>query len=95
MVFKTEDRIPTGGTELVTSLGGVITSRFDGIGVLFTKQAGIAIEHVPYKTASIAVVDLVGGHIQTISTTLSTAAPQIRAARTIYGPIVHPKTRQE
>ena len=50
-------------------------------GVLFTKQAGIAIEHVPYKTASIAVTDLVGGHIQTISTTLSTAAPQIRAGR--------------
>jgi tripartite-type tricarboxylate transporter receptor subunit TctC len=50
-------------------------------GVLFTKQAGIAIEHVPYKSASIAVVDLVGGHIQTISTTLSTAAPQIRAGR--------------
>ena len=50
-------------------------------GVLFTNRAGIAIEHVPYKSASIAVVDLVGGHIQTISTTLSTAAPQIRAGR--------------
>ena len=50
-------------------------------GVLFANRAGIAIEHVPYKTASIAVIDLVGGHIQTISTTLSTAAPQIRAGR--------------
>ena len=50
-------------------------------GVLFANRAGIAIEHVPYKSASIAVVDLVGGHIQTISTTLSTAAPQIRAGR--------------
>lgn len=50
-------------------------------GVLFSKSAGIAIEHVPYKSAAPAVVDLVGGHIQTISTTLSTAAPQIRAGR--------------
>jgi tripartite-type tricarboxylate transporter receptor subunit TctC len=50
-------------------------------GVLFANRARIVIEHVPYKTASIAVIDLVGGHIQTISTTLSTAAPQIRAGR--------------
>ena len=50
-------------------------------GVLFANRAGIAIEHVPYKSAAFAVVDLVGGHIQTISTTLSTAAPQIRAGR--------------
>lgn len=50
-------------------------------GVLFTSRAGLAIEHVPYKSASGAVVDIVAGHIQTISTTLSTAAPQVRAGR--------------
>jgi tripartite-type tricarboxylate transporter receptor subunit TctC len=50
-------------------------------GVLFTGRAGIVMEHVPYKSASGAVVDIVAGHIQTISTTLSTAAPQIRAGR--------------
>ena len=50
-------------------------------GVLFTGRAAVAIEHVPYKSASGAVIDIVAGHIQTISTTLSTAAPQIRAGR--------------
>jgi tripartite-type tricarboxylate transporter receptor subunit TctC len=51
------------------------------VGVLFTNSAGIAVEHIPYKSASFAVVDIVAGHIQTISTTLSTAAPQIRSGR--------------
>ncbi len=50
-------------------------------GVLFTNRAAITIQHIPYKSASGAVVDVVAGHIQTISTTLSTAAPQIRAGR--------------
>ena len=64
-------------------------------GVLFTNRAGIAIEHVPYKTAAIAVVDLVGGHIQTISTTLSTAAAQIRAGRIRPLAISAPERLQE
>ena len=50
-------------------------------GVLFTRSAGLTLEHVPYKSASGAVVDISAGHIQTISTTLSTAAAQIRAGR--------------
>jgi tripartite-type tricarboxylate transporter receptor subunit TctC len=37
--------------------------------------------HVPYKGASIAVADVVAGHIDSISTTLTTAGTQIRAAR--------------
>lgn len=64
-------------------------------GVLFANRAGIAIEHVPYKTASIAVTDLVGGHIQTISTTLSTAASQIRAGRIRPLAISAPERLQE
>jgi tripartite-type tricarboxylate transporter receptor subunit TctC len=50
-------------------------------GVLFTSRAGIRIEHIPYKSASGAVLDIAAGHIHSISTTLSTAAPQIRAGR--------------
>jgi tripartite-type tricarboxylate transporter receptor subunit TctC len=45
------------------------------------KNTGINIIHVPYKGASIAVVDIVAGHIHAISTTLTTASAQIRAGR--------------
>jgi tripartite-type tricarboxylate transporter receptor subunit TctC len=48
---------------------------------LFKKQAGVQMQHVPYKGASAAVTDLIAGHIPAVSTTLSTAAGQIRAGR--------------
>ena len=48
---------------------------------LFKRQAGIDLQHVPYKGASGAVTDLIAGHIQSVSTTLSTAAGQIKAGK--------------
>lgn len=48
---------------------------------LFKQLAGIDIQHVPYKGASGAVTDLMAGHIPAVSTTLSTAAGQIRAGK--------------
>ncbi len=48
---------------------------------VFQQGTGIKIIHVPYKGASIAVVDIVAGHIHAISTTLTTASAQIRAGR--------------
>jgi tripartite-type tricarboxylate transporter receptor subunit TctC len=42
---------------------------------------GITIEHVPYRGASLAVADLIAGHVPVTSTTLSTASGQIRAGR--------------
>jgi len=48
---------------------------------LFKQRAGIQMVHVPYKGAAGAVTDLMAGHIQVISTTLTTAATQIRAGR--------------
>ena len=48
---------------------------------LFKQRAGIDIQHVPYKGASGAVSDLIAGHIPVVSTTLTTAASQIRAGR--------------
>jgi tripartite-type tricarboxylate transporter receptor subunit TctC len=48
---------------------------------VFKRAAGIDIRHVPYKGAAIAVVDVMAGHIDSISTTLSTAAAQVRAGR--------------
>jgi tripartite-type tricarboxylate transporter receptor subunit TctC len=50
---------------------------------LFKQRAGIDMQHVPYKGASAAVSDLIGGQIQAVSTTLTTAAGQIRAGRAI------------
>jgi tripartite-type tricarboxylate transporter receptor subunit TctC len=51
------------------------------IAELLKRSAGIDMRHVPYRGAAIAVVDVTAGHIHAISTTLSTAAPQIRAKR--------------
>jgi len=50
---------------------------------LFKQRAGIDLQHVPYKGASAAVADLIAGHIPAVSTTLTTAATQIRAGRAI------------
>ena len=43
--------------------------------------AGIQMTHVPYKGASLAVADLIAGHVPVTSTTLTTAATQIKAGR--------------
>ena len=43
--------------------------------------AGIQMTHVPYKGASLAVADLIAGHILAASTTLTTASTQIRAGK--------------
>jgi tripartite-type tricarboxylate transporter receptor subunit TctC len=50
---------------------------------LFKQRAGVDLQHVPYKGASAAVADLIAGHIPSVSTTLTTAATQIRAGRAI------------
>jgi tripartite-type tricarboxylate transporter receptor subunit TctC len=46
---------------------------------LFAQEAGIKIEHVPYKGASQGLMDLVGGHIAFSSQTVSSTAPQLRS----------------
>jgi tripartite-type tricarboxylate transporter receptor subunit TctC len=48
---------------------------------LFKREAGISIVHVPYKGASRAVQDLMGGQINSVSTTLTTASAQIKSGR--------------
>src|SRR6267142_4623371 len=42
---------------------------------------GIEMTHVPYKGASLAVSDLIAGHVMVTSTTLTTAASQIKSGR--------------
>ena len=48
---------------------------------LFKLETGIDIVHVPYKGAAGAIIDLVGGHVQTTVAALQTIAPQVRAAK--------------
>ena len=48
---------------------------------LFKRLAGIDLLHVPYKGASGAVTDLMAGQITAVSTTLATAAGQIKSGR--------------
>src|SRR5436190_14827329 len=48
---------------------------------LFKRFAGIDVLHVPYKGAAAAVTDLIGGQINSVSTTLSTASGQIKGGR--------------
>jgi tripartite-type tricarboxylate transporter receptor subunit TctC len=45
----------------------------------FAQQAGIKIEHVPYKGASQGLTDLVGGHIFFAAQTSGSTAPMLRA----------------
>ena len=48
---------------------------------LFKRATSIEIRHVPYKGASIAVVDVLAGYVDSLSTTLTTAGTQIRSGR--------------
>jgi tripartite-type tricarboxylate transporter receptor subunit TctC len=48
---------------------------------MLCERAGVDIVHVPYKGTSLAVNDLLAGHIQGMFDTLSTAAPLIKEGR--------------
>ena len=51
------------------------------VGENFKQLLGIDMLHVPYKGASLAVNDLIAGHIPAISTTLTTAAELIKSGK--------------
>jgi tripartite-type tricarboxylate transporter receptor subunit TctC len=48
---------------------------------LFRRMANINIVHVPYKGATPAITDLLGGHTQLFITTLPSALTQVQAGR--------------
>jgi tripartite-type tricarboxylate transporter receptor subunit TctC len=50
-------------------------------GELFSTMAGVRMLHVPYKGGAPAMIDLVGGNIQLIFATMSTALASLKANR--------------
>ena len=48
---------------------------------LFKLKSGAHMQHIAYKGASGAVVDVIAGHIQAVSTTLTTTSGAMRAGR--------------
>jgi tripartite-type tricarboxylate transporter receptor subunit TctC len=48
---------------------------------LLKAQSGANLTHVPYKGAALAMSDLMGDHIPAVSSTLTTAATQIKAGK--------------
>jgi tripartite-type tricarboxylate transporter receptor subunit TctC len=48
---------------------------------LFAKTANIKIVHVPYKSISLAITDLLGGQVQMVITSLPSALVQVKAGR--------------
>jgi tripartite-type tricarboxylate transporter receptor subunit TctC len=50
-------------------------------GALFGMMAGVRMQHVPYKGGGPAMTDLVGGNLQLIFATVSTAAQQMKSGK--------------
>ncbi|MGZ5095293.1 MAG: tripartite tricarboxylate transporter substrate binding protein [Burkholderiales bacterium] len=50
---------------------------------LFASMANVRIVHVPYKSGSAAIVDLVGGHVQLMLSNVINSMPHVRAKRLI------------
>jgi tripartite-type tricarboxylate transporter receptor subunit TctC len=48
---------------------------------LFRSMAGLDIVHVPYKSGTPAMVDLVGGHVQMMVSNIINSSPHVRAKR--------------
>jgi tripartite-type tricarboxylate transporter receptor subunit TctC len=48
---------------------------------LFQSSAGIRLTHVPYKSGTAALVDLVGGHVQLMASNTINSRPHVRAGR--------------
>jgi tripartite-type tricarboxylate transporter receptor subunit TctC len=48
---------------------------------LFCQMAGIRMQHIPYKGAGPAIIDLLGGHVQVFLSTPAPVIPQIQSGR--------------
>jgi tripartite-type tricarboxylate transporter receptor subunit TctC len=50
-------------------------------GELLNVMAGVQLVHVPYKGGGPAMIDLIGGRVQVMSSTLPSAVPQVKAGK--------------
>jgi tripartite-type tricarboxylate transporter receptor subunit TctC len=62
------------GSPAVASHSAMVTD-------LLQRQAGIKLTHIPYKGASQALTDMLGGHLPAAAMTLTTAAAQLDARK--------------
>lgn len=69
---KSDTRAMTYSSSGLGSMGHLIAERL-------AQEAGIRVEHVPYKGAAQGLMDLVGGHIAFAVQTLSSTAAQLRS----------------
>ena len=64
------------------SFGSSGAGRADHLaGELFNQQAGVKMQHVPYKGGAPAMIDLVAGNVQLIFATVSTAIAHMKSGR--------------
>ena len=50
-------------------------------GELFKQVAGVDMLHIPYKGAGLAIIDLIGGQVSLMFSSIGTAAPYVSAGR--------------
>jgi tripartite-type tricarboxylate transporter receptor subunit TctC len=67
------------GTLLYASAGSGTSTHLSG--VLFNSMAGINMVHVPYKGATPAFTDLVGGQVSLMFANMASSFPHVRAGR--------------
>src|SRR5712692_969485 len=72
------------GSASVASLSAMVTE-------LLKRMAGIKLTHIPYKGASQALTDMLGGHLPAAAMTLTTAAAQLDAKRVPPLPVSSPR----
>lgn len=63
-------------------------SIFHLAGAMLADQAGIDMNHVPYKGAAPALTDLIGGQIQLMISTIPTALPYIKSGKLRASPAI-------
>lgn len=92
LVFVMNPGVPARSVKELSALArakpGVLNFGTSGVGSsnhlageLFNVMTGVKIVHVPYKGSSPALIDLVGGHVDLVVSTLTSAVPLINSGK--------------